>query len=218
MLAVLVHFTPRFLTKTPSSLCELCAFAPLREKMGINRAAGAGEGEKMANKRFWHVIPIVIPAIALVFGTMVISCGIGSLGGGGFTLTDIPSQYNGKYAALAGANLKNTKLAYVGYQSFNGKDKNSLCRISGGRVVIPMWTVDGSTKIDRYSGSDTLTMVTVSIYDSEKKAKEDPQNPAASNIFMSVNFSKGSADASWKKGMARESGESLLDQVLKSVR
>jgi hypothetical protein len=169
----------------------------------------------MANKKSWHVIPIVIPAIALIFGIMVSSCGIGSLGGGAFTLTDIPSQYNGKYAALAGANLKNTKLAYVGYQSFNGKDKNSLCRISGGRVVIPMWTVDGSTKINRYSDSDTLTMVTVSIFDSEKQAKEDPQNPAASNIFMSVAFSKGSAAESWKKGIAREGGESLLDQLLK---
>lgn len=172
---------------------------------------------------------VAIPAIALALGIAVIGCGKGSTsgkgptgggstGGGSFTLTDIPSQYNGKYAALAGANLKDTKLAYVGYQSFNGKDKNSLCRISGGSVVIPMWTVDGSSKINKYSGTDTLTMVTVSIYDSEKQAKEDPENPAAINIFMSVDFSKGSAAASWENGMARESGESLLDQVLKFAR
>jgi hypothetical protein len=168
----------------------------------------------MANRK----LLTAIPAIALAFGMTVVGCGIGSMGGGGFTLTDIPSQYNGKYAALAGANLKNTKLAYVGYQSFNGKDKNSLCRISGGSVIIPVWTVEGSSKINKYSGSDTLTMVTVSIYDSEKQAKEDPQNPAAVNIFMSVDFSKGSAAASWKSGMAGESGGSLLDQILKSVR
>jgi len=151
-----------------------------------NRAAGTGElsgdkGANMANKNYRNVIQFVIPAILLIFGVMVVSCGIGSIGGG-FTLTDIPEQYNGKYAALAGANIKNTKLAYVGYQSFTGKDKNSLCRISGGRVVIPMWTVDGSSKINKYSGSDAL-MVTVSIYDSEKQAKDDPGKPVASNVF-----------------------------------
>jgi len=157
---------------------------------------------------------IIAPALVMA----VIGCGGGSTGGGSFTLTDIPSQYNGMYAALAGANLKNTNLAYVGYQSFNGKDKNSLCRISDGRVIIPMWTVDGSSKINKYSGTDTLTMVTVSIYDSEKQAKEDPQNPIASNVFMSIAFSNGNASETWKGGIMGDSGGSLLDQLLKSVR
>jgi hypothetical protein len=167
----------------------------------------------MANRK----LRAAMPAIALALGITLIGCGIGSTGGGGFTLTDIPSQYNGKYAALAGANLKDTKHAYVGYQSFNGKDKNSLCRISNGRVIMPMWTVDGSSKINKYSGSDTLTMVTVTIFDSEKQAKEAPEKPVATNMFMSVDFSKGSAAASWESGMAREAGESLLDQVLKMI-
>jgi len=211
---------------------------PLREEMGVNLQwhishcikglfaatlgpqAPASDLEKelnMENKKFQHVIQIVIPAILLVCGLMVIGCSKGSTGGGGgrFNLTDIPSQYNGMYAALAGANLSNTKLAYVGYQSFNGKDKNKLCRISDGRVNIPMWTVDATTeKINKYSGSDKI-IATVSIYESEAQAKEDPGKPAAVNIFMSVNFSNGNAAESWKSGMAREAGDSLIDQVLK---
>jgi len=167
----------------------------------------------MANRK----LQAALAALAATFGMALVACGGGSTGGG-FTLTDIPSQYNGKYAAFAGANLKNTNLAYVGYQSFNGKDKNSLCRISGGRVIIPMWTVDGSSKINKYSGTDTLTMVTVSIYDSEKQAKEDPQNPIASNVFMSIAFSNGNASETWKGGIMGDSGGSLLDQLLKSVR
>jgi len=100
----------------------------------------------MANKKFL----LVILVMALLFGMVVVGCGGGS---GGFTLTDIPSQYNGKYALLVGVNIANPNLAYVGYQSFTGKDKNKLCRISNGRVSIPMWTVDSSSKINKYSGS-----------------------------------------------------------------
>jgi len=123
--------------------------------------------------------------------------------GGRFTLTDIPSAYNGKYAALAGANLSNTKLAYAGYQSANGKDKNKLCLISNGRVSIPMWTVDSSKKIKRYSDNDTL-FLGVSIYNSEIQAKENPEKPVVTNAFTSVAFSKGSAVKSWREGMGAD--------------
>jgi len=168
----------------------------------------------MPNKKFRMGMLVM----ALVFVMTVVGCSIGSIGGGRFTLTDIPSKYNGKYAALAGTNLSDIKIAYVGYQSVNGKDKNKLCRISDGRVSLPMWTVDRSTKIEKYSGSDTLNMVTVSIYDSETKAKENPGVPVASNVFMSVAFSKGSATKSWKSGMPKEAGDTILDQILKLVR
>jgi hypothetical protein len=150
----------------------------------------------MANKKFL----LVITVIALVFGMTTSSC-FGGLTGGKFTVTDIPAQYNGKYAALAGMNLNKTNLAYVGYQSVNGKDMNTLCRISNQRVSIPMWTVDADTeKVKKYSGSDTV-MVMVSIYDSETQAKKDPQKPINSNMFMSISFSNGSAAASWKSGL-----------------
>ena len=149
----------------------------------------------MAIKKF---LP-VITAIALVFG--MTGCG-GGLTGGKFTVTDIPAQYNGKYAALAGMKLeKETKIAYVGYQSVNGKDINTLCRISNGKVNIPMWTVDGDTeKVKKYSGNDTIILM-VSIYDSETQAKKDPKKPITSNVFMSVSFSNGSAAESWKTGL-----------------
>jgi len=160
----------------------------------------------MANKKFL----LVMLAIALVFGMTLVGCGGG---GGEFTLTGIPSEYNGKYAALVGVNLSNTKLAYAGYQSTNGKDKNKLCRISNGRVSIPVWTVDSSTKIKRYSGSDELYMVTVSIFDSETQATKNPEAPAAIDMFMSVTFSRGKAAKLWKDGISTGEG-SYLDKIL----
>jgi hypothetical protein len=53
-----------------------------------------------------------------------------------------------------GMNLANSNLVYVGCQSFNGKDKSKLSRISNGRVSLPMWTLDKSSKVKKYSGSD----------------------------------------------------------------
>jgi len=165
----------------------------------------------MANKKFL----LVMLAVALVFGMAVVGCSKGSIsgsGGGGFTLTDIPPQYDGKYALLVGVDIANPNLAYVGYQSFNGKDKNKLCRIANGRVSIPMWTVDSSSKAKGYFGSDTLYMVSVSIFDSETQAKEKPEEPVGVGIFMSVAFSNGNAAKSWKDGMAT-GGNPIFDAV-----
>jgi len=159
----------------------------------------------MANKKFL----IAMLAMALVLGMTVVGCGGG---GGGFTLTDIPSQYNGKYALLTGVNISNSNLVYVGCKSFNGKDKSKLCRISNGRVSIPMWTLDNSSKTKKYSGNDTLYMVSVNIFDSETQAKEKPEKPATVAMFMSVAFSNGSAAKSWKEGMAT-GGNPVLDTI-----
>jgi hypothetical protein len=162
----------------------------------------------MTNKKFL----LAILAIALVLMMTAVGCG----GSGGFTLTDIPSQYNGKYALLVGVNIANPNLAYVGCQSFNGKDKSKLCRISNGRVSIPMWTLDSSSKTKRYSGSDTLYMVSVNIFDSETQAKEKPEEPIGVGMFMSVAFSNGKATKSWGSGMAT-GGNPILDTILRGI-
>jgi hypothetical protein len=166
----------------------------------------------MANRKFWLGVLVIV----LALGMAVVGCSKGSTGGGGFTLTDIPSQYNGKYALLVGVNIASPNLAYVGYQSFDGKDKNKLCRISNGRVSIPMWTFDKSSKINRYSGSDTLYMVSVNIFDSETQAKEKPEEPVGVGVFMTVAFSNGNAAKSWDDGMAT-GGNPIFDAIFENL-
>jgi hypothetical protein len=113
--------------------------------------------------------------------------------------------------------MANPNLAYVGYQSFDGKDKNKLSRISNGRVSIPMWTLDSASKAKGYSGSDTLYMVSVSIFDSETQAKEKPEEPVGAGMFMSVDFSNGNAAKSWKDGMAT-GGNPIFDAIFKNYK
>jgi len=166
----------------------------------------------MAHRKFWPVMPVIV----LALGMAVAGCSKGS-SGGGFTLTDIPPQYNGKYAMLVGVNIVEPNLAYVGYQSYNGKDKNKLCRISNGSVSIPVWTVDKSSKAKGYSGSDTLYMVSVSIFDSATHIKEKPEEPVGAGMFMSVAFSNGNAAKSWKDGMT--TGENpIFDTIFENLK
>jgi len=170
----------------------------------------------MANRKLWAGML----AIALAFALAAVGCGKGSIGGGGgFTLTDIPPQYNGKYAMLTGMNLSNPNLVYVGCQSIDakeGKDKSKLCRISNGRVSLPMWTLDTSSKVKKYSGSDSLSMVSVSIFDSETQAKEKPEEPSGVAMFTSVAFSNGSAAKSWEDGMA--TGNPTMDAIFDAIK
>jgi hypothetical protein len=151
-----------------------------------------------------------------IFGGGEKSQSKGGGGSGGFTLTDIPPEYNGKYALLVGMNIASPTVAYVGYQSFDGKGNNQLCYISNGRVSLPIWTVDSSSKIKKYSGSDTLYVVSVSIMESETQAKEDLE-PLGMAMFMTVNFSKGNAVQSWEDGMA-SGDDPMMDMILETMK
>jgi len=165
----------------------------------------------MANRK----LQAALVTLAVTFGMALVACGGGSIGGG-FTLTDIPAQYNGKYAILTGMNLTTPTLVYVGCQSVSGNDKNKLSRISNGKVTLPMWTLDKSSKVKKYSGSDSLSMVSVSIFDSETQAKEKPEQPSGVAMFMSISFSNGSASKSWEDGMA--TGNPMIDAVFDSIK
>jgi hypothetical protein len=149
----------------------------------------------------------------LIFTLTAATCG----GGSGFVLTDIPREYNGKYALLVGVNVSSPSTAYVGYQSFSLKGKNTLCRISNGRVIIPVWIVDSSAKIKRYSGDDNLFVVAVSVFDTKTQSKEKTVDPLAMAMFSSVKFAKGSVVQSWKDGKA--SGEDpALDMIFNMMK
>jgi hypothetical protein len=127
--------------------------------------------------------------------------GGGGGGGGTFTLTGIPSQYNGKYAAAACSHAEET---LIGYQSINTSNAfpESLSRISNGRVSIPLWILnENATDINnlyiRYSGNETYTSFGVIIYNSADVTELDA---VAAVPFNQVTFSNGSATKSCDQG------------------
>jgi len=146
-------------------------------------------------------------AVALVFGLAFMGCdndttsssgGIGGGGGGAntFTLTGIPSQYNGKYAAVVqGITAAGEYL--IGAQNVNwSTGVVTLVSISNGRVSIPLWTENGFS----YTGTETAH-VAVAIYDQRTVSENTGDNYLAAVQFMNVPFSNGSATRSWSEGI-----------------
>jgi len=82
--------------------------------------------------------------------------------GGTLTVTDIPSEYNGRYA-LFDANSGN--VTYIrGYQSVDeSTETTTLPQISNGRVSIPLWLWINNEAANsfylesRYTGNDTIS-------------------------------------------------------------
>jgi len=113
--------------------------------------------------------------------------GGGGGGGGTFTVTGIPSTYNGKYVDCSGVQLSPNVVighydAYADYQIANGK------------VTIPMGTgsINPSTgKNTKYSGNDTLQMLMLIYNDA------DFDEDAGEVIWTSVKFTNGSATVTW---------------------
>jgi hypothetical protein len=136
---------------------------------------------------------IGVSVTALIFGMTVVSCGGG---GGAFTLTNIPSEYDGMYAFLE-ADLYNPDYArLLGAQKINveAEENTTLVKISNGKVSIPMWVETDSEKFVRYSGNDKAELE-VHIYDSATL-----DNRIAKVYFDSVVFSKGNATKSVHDG------------------
>jgi len=118
--------------------------------------------------------------------------GPGSGGGGTFTLTGIPSQHNGRYASLTGDNDVN------GCQSTNMSNRTAkLVQIVNGEVHLPMWTLNTSGKIVKYSGNDTVSG-RVDIFNSA--TVNVSSTPIAERFFSSITFSNGSATKDWSQG------------------
>jgi len=111
--------------------------------------------------------------------------------GGGLTITDFPSDYNGKYARVAGSPDRGS--AVLGYQRLvNGS--YIYPRISNGTVTIPLWVPTAGGGYVRYSGNDTFGLG-VSIYNSEDGTGEAYSIGGISNIP----FSNGNATVSWQQ-------------------
>jgi len=116
-------------------------------------------------------------------------------GGGTFTLTDIPSQYNGKYAYFKGDEYAEAG-TIQGFQSYNySASTYTLCLISNGSVSIPLWYERGSYL--RYSGNGTATGVMVLIHNSQTAGVGTLSDGRVD--FQSVTFSNGNASKSWNE-------------------
>jgi len=116
--------------------------------------------------------------------------GGGSSGSGGtLTITGISSQYNGKYVYCAVGNTNGKEDVAIGYQDIY---KGTLSQISGGKVSIPLWTVNASkTNIVRFTGSGTYTVV-VGVYNSSTI-----DYSYVGGVKENVKFSGGSATIKW---------------------
>jgi len=138
--------------------------------------------------------------------------------GGTFTLADIPSQYNGKYAGLEANNYADT-VAIAGAQSVNWPTGvYTLVKISNGRVDLPLWcwTSWSSGNITGYYGTEKC-IVTVGIFAKSTVNKDNQDNALVGILFETVDFSKGNATKSWNSGVVQGSNQDnySLDGVWK---
>jgi len=160
----------------------------------------------MVNKRFWLGILLMV----LVFGMTIVGVEAQSNTGGEFTLTNIPSRYDGKYAVLYGDD------GLVGCDSINPLKPS---RIINGKVIFPMWITRDGIKFERYSGNyqgipGSRPGVYISIYIMEKEnditnLEEGPddwiddidfsdyRSRSGREIFNSISFSNGNATRSY---------------------
>jgi len=160
--------------------------------------------EGVSMKRFSFLLAML--ALVLAFGLAFVSCDNDTTSGGNnpggnnpsggastFTLTGIPSQYNGKYAMVV-QGITAAGEYFIGTQNVNwSTGVFTLVLISNGRASIPLWTERGFS----YTGTETAH-VGVGIYN---QATGSEFNEALTMItFMNVAFTNGSATKSWSDG------------------
>ena len=158
----------------------------------------------MVIKRFWWKILIIsFVSIITIVGckdddsTEEIENGEGTKGI--FTLTNIPSQYNGEIAFFE---LENGIMIYDGYQDY--LDDPAI--ISNGSVNIPLWIFecdhDYFDNCDceprRYYGNDTFTIGVNNINEIYVGINNGPDIS-----FNSITFNNGSATKKWSDGIVQ---------------
>ena len=145
----------------------------------------------MTNKRNRMVILILV----LILGFS--STAYAQSQGGTFTLTDIPSMFNGMYVFLVAGHIE---ADLFGAQSVDwDAGSATLPLIVNGRVSIPMWLLleskDGLKKeLIRYNGNHAIDVL---IFLSKSATLDDDSEEIAEIYFESVRFSNGSATMSF---------------------
>ena len=134
-----------------------------------------------------------IIALVAVIGFSFIACDDGSKddkggGGGTFTLTNIPSEYNGKYMWITFN--KNSADGFWG-NSESDLPWTFVLSTSNGRANIPLWTgADDGVGFQRYTGTGTASC--------ECDILGSPLgNPLIHFEFYSISFTNGNATKSW---------------------
>ena len=130
---------------------------------------------------------------------------------GRFTLTGIPSQYNGKYAYFMGSNVDYAvDVSYVPEAVavfganfmptiFRSKGAIKFPQIKGGRVTLPLryaYISSGLSNLDSYRRSEALR-VTINIYDQENVEQSIMDDWICNVTFNLVVFSDGNATRAW---------------------
>jgi len=157
----------------------------------------------MANKNIWLGILVMV----LVFSMAVVGCnndstnnnnnnnnnGNGNSNGGIFTLTGIPSKYNGMYVYVE-IDIEEEEIGDVigGYDP--STDEITGGPISNGRVDVPIWIDDNDYElVNRYNGNHTAYYVEITIHEEKNSDGEI----AELDYSGSVKFTNGSATMNW---------------------
>jgi hypothetical protein len=131
---------------------------------------------------------------------------------GRFTLTGIPSQYNGKYAYFMGSNVDYiVDVDYIVPEAvavfganfmpsiFRAKSETKFPQIKNGRVTLPLryaYISTGLSTLNSYRRSEALK-VTLNIYDQEIVELSIMDDWICNVTFNSVVFSDGNATRAW---------------------
>jgi hypothetical protein len=136
----------------------------------------------------------------------------GGSSGGTFTLNNIPSEYNGKYAYLGtfgyansdGSSSGGDDVALIGAVSIDMEAQTAaLPQIVNGSVSIPMWIMSDNGTIARYSGNNTADIY-VGI--SNTATFDENSESEGAIYFELVVFANGNAAKSWSDGRFEEGG------------
>jgi len=132
-------------------------------------------------------------------------------GEGTLTVTDIPSDYNGKYAMFSGYSgyyiPSKGGLNLIGIQGFNASTEViTLPLISDGEVILHVWMPadDGFTAVG-YSGSDKVKGA-IGIFNSGTRTSSEYSQPIFIIEFDEIQFSDGNATISWNDGSDEDDG------------
>jgi hypothetical protein len=137
----------------------------------------------MGNKKFW--LGILVMTIVLLLGMTVVGVEAQSNNGGEFTLINIPSKYNGKYAFLYGDDGE--AILLLGGASINPLKPS---RIIDGKVILPMWFSRDGKRYARYSGNHANFDITIVIMESDTAIVDLDEGPWEEDIIDTINFTE----------------------------
>ena len=152
----------------------------------------------------------LILIVLIIAGANFMGCSDGSdssLSQGRITITDIPSEYNGKYAVFI-AEYRNDNSRYAYGLDFYDGQHDIYSPIVNGICILPLWTVKYA--IEPYTGNDNFYNfgiqddyrdegdISIKIYDHQNYRIGDENSFGIGGAtFASVRFSKGNASLSW---------------------